>query len=194
MKTDNYDQRVRITKRMIRDAFLKLLAQKTVREITVRELCLEAHINRGTFYTHYKDIYDLKEQIENELLEEFVQTVTVTLAAVKDLHSDTEICLKIFSLLRDNYELCIVLFNNGLNAEIIDKFAARGRDISARFYREFYPEVPVSKIERYYLFISTGCIAVLRQWLLSGMKESIEDLSAEVSLIMTKGLGYLEHN
>ena len=59
MKTDNYDQRVRITKIMIRDAYIKLLAEKDIQHITVRELCETAHINRGTFYSHYIDIYDL---------------------------------------------------------------------------------------------------------------------------------------
>ena len=71
VKTDKADQRTRITKKMIREAFLTLLSGKDIRHITVRELCERAQINRGTFYKYYLDVYDLKEQIENELLIEF---------------------------------------------------------------------------------------------------------------------------
>lgn len=44
---------------------------KKHKKITVRELSELVDINRGTFYLHYKDIYDLVEQIENELFQEF---------------------------------------------------------------------------------------------------------------------------
>ncbi len=31
----------------------------------------EADINRGTFYAHYRDVYDLREKIEAEMIEDF---------------------------------------------------------------------------------------------------------------------------
>lgn len=63
------DARVRYTKKVIRDAFLSLLREKNVRQITVTELCALADINRATFYKHYRDVFDLLEQIEAEALE-----------------------------------------------------------------------------------------------------------------------------
>lgn len=63
------DARVRYTKKMIRDAFLSLLREKNVRQITVTELCRLADINRATFYKHYRDAFDLLEQIEEEALD-----------------------------------------------------------------------------------------------------------------------------
>lgn len=53
------DQRTRLTKMLIRKAFTELLREKPVQNITVKELCQTAGINRGTFYSHYTDIYDL---------------------------------------------------------------------------------------------------------------------------------------
>ncbi|MFR4260249.1 TetR family transcriptional regulator [Gemmiger formicilis] len=38
-----------------------MLQQKSLREITVRELTELAGISRGTFYFHYADIYALME-------------------------------------------------------------------------------------------------------------------------------------
>ena len=61
------DHRVRMSQRMIRRAFLDLLKKKPVQNITVKEVCEEAGIHRGTFYAHYKDLYDLLHQIEDEM-------------------------------------------------------------------------------------------------------------------------------
>lgn len=58
------DARVRYTKKVIRGAFLSLLREKSVRQITVTELCALADINRATFYKHYRDAFDLLEQLE----------------------------------------------------------------------------------------------------------------------------------
>lgn len=67
---ENKDYRVRVTKMLIRKEFTQLLKEKPVQSITVRELCERTGINRSTFYNHYQDVYDLLEQIENEMLGE----------------------------------------------------------------------------------------------------------------------------
>ena len=61
------DRRVRKTKRQLRLALMKLMAEKSVKDISVRELAAIADINRGTFYIHYKDVYDLLSSLEDEL-------------------------------------------------------------------------------------------------------------------------------
>lgn len=68
------DARVRYTKKVIRSAFLSLLREKNVKQITVTELCKLAEINRATFYKHYRDAFDLLEQIEVDALEHLRDT------------------------------------------------------------------------------------------------------------------------
>ena len=55
---------VRLTKQRLYQALITLLQQKSLREITVRELTELAGISRGTFYFHYADIYALMDQME----------------------------------------------------------------------------------------------------------------------------------
>ncbi len=64
------DTRIQKTKKSIFDAFIELRGKKNLEKITVKELTDNAGISKQTFYLHYKDIYDLAEQIENELIEE----------------------------------------------------------------------------------------------------------------------------
>ena len=64
------DLRVVKTREAIRSAFLELLAEKPVRRITVTELTRRARIAKGTFYLHYRDVYDLHEQLVSQAFEE----------------------------------------------------------------------------------------------------------------------------
>lgn len=67
------DLRTERTRRSIANAFLELRKQKPLEKITVKELSEMAYINKATFYTHYHDIFDLADQMEDELLEQIVQ-------------------------------------------------------------------------------------------------------------------------
>ena len=63
------DRRVRKTRKQLQDGFISLLLEKSIKDITVKELCDKVDLNRGTFYLHYKDIYDMADQLENELFD-----------------------------------------------------------------------------------------------------------------------------
>lgn len=63
------DMRVERTRKSIGEAFLALRAKKAIEKITVKELSELAYINKATFYLHYRDLYDLAEQMESEFIE-----------------------------------------------------------------------------------------------------------------------------
>ena len=46
---------------------MELLAEKSAKSISVRELTERADINRGTFYIHYRDVGDLLQRLEDEM-------------------------------------------------------------------------------------------------------------------------------
>ena len=73
MKTD---ARVRYTKMVIKNSFVKLLQSKPLSKITVKEICDLSEINRATFYKYYCDPYDLLEKIEFEFLDELQNNVS----------------------------------------------------------------------------------------------------------------------
>ena len=58
-------QRQTTTKIDLRNALSQLLLQQNFESITIRELTEKAGINRGTFYLHYVDKYDMFEQMKN---------------------------------------------------------------------------------------------------------------------------------
>lgn len=63
------------TRANLRAAFWSLYKEKPTGKITVREITDRAGYNRATFYLYYRDVYDLFEQIEQEILDDVRQLV-----------------------------------------------------------------------------------------------------------------------
>ena len=66
------NQRVRLSKRLLKDAFIELLSHKPLSKVTIKEICEKAQVNRTTFYKHYTDEYSLLMEIEQEYLDVLV--------------------------------------------------------------------------------------------------------------------------
>lgn len=52
------DIRVKRTYNQLIEALIRLLAQKSFDDLTVLEICTEAHVHRATFYKHFVDKHD----------------------------------------------------------------------------------------------------------------------------------------
>jgi AcrR family transcriptional regulator len=70
MENKNKDRRIIRTKQVIRDALVALIEEKGFDALTVKDITNKANINRGTFYLHYHDKFDLLEQTVDEIAEE----------------------------------------------------------------------------------------------------------------------------
>jgi len=53
---------------VIKESLINLLEEKDISQITIKEICENADVNRSTFYAHYTDQYDLLRKIEDEFL------------------------------------------------------------------------------------------------------------------------------
>ena len=60
------NQRIRLTKSLLKNALLELLAQKPIEKIAICEICAHAQVNRTTFYKYYGSQYDLLAEIEED--------------------------------------------------------------------------------------------------------------------------------
>ena len=106
MKQDTNDRRVRKTKRAIREAFAELLIQKDIQKISIRELTAKADIHRATFYTHYKDIYDLYEQIEQSVIDELEHIIYTD-----SHHTYDDVIIDLIDFIYDNQKIMRMFFN-----------------------------------------------------------------------------------
>ncbi len=69
------NQRVMLTKRLVKESLMRLLAHKSIYKLSIRELCEDAGINRSTFYKYYGSQYDVLAEMEDELLSSIETTL-----------------------------------------------------------------------------------------------------------------------
>lgn len=114
MKKERRD--VQRSKSAIKQAFIKLCITNKVEKISVAKILEEANVSRGTFYAHFQDIYDVKEQVEEDLL-----------AVCKNLLEETDI----HEIVRDPYPqvLSVVRF--------FADYAAAIRTLSSSFVAKY---------------------------------------------------------
>lgn len=61
------------TKKAIRDSFVKLLNEKPISQITIRDIVDDCGVNRNTFYYYFQDLPQLMESIVNEDAERIIR-------------------------------------------------------------------------------------------------------------------------
>ncbi|WP_392449841.1 TetR/AcrR family transcriptional regulator [Staphylococcus massiliensis] len=82
------DRRKRKSKQAIEKAFLELLRTNTIESISIQQISKLADINRGTFYLHYVDKYDLLESLEDRYMSELKERVGVPNATLKNMGAE----------------------------------------------------------------------------------------------------------
>lgn len=185
------DHRTRVTRMLIRRAFAELMRRKPIQDITIKELCGQAGINRGTFYAHYKDIYDLREQMEAEFLVDFQAALRPLLEQEAGDPTPLSITNGIFECLRNNADVCAVTLGPNGDKAFADRLVNIGRDRCMEGYSKYFPQASPKEIALYYAFVSAGCIGLLEKWVLDGMAASAQELAAAAAGIMMHGIGYL---
>ena len=194
MKNISEDHRTRVTKMLIRKAFLELLQEKPIQSISIKELCGEAGINRGTFYAHYQDIYALLEHIEADMTEDFNEALTPIYQTADSEHFLVDICTGIFQCLKDNSDLCVVMLGDYSDQSFVDRLLSIGKESCLKAYSQYFQNANQRQIEYFYAFVSAGCIGLVRQWLQDGMSASANELARMAEDIILYGIGSLERS
>lgn len=185
MRSDKDDRRVRYTKMVLKESFIKLLEKKDISQITIKEICEDADINRATFYAHYSDQYDLLRKIEDELL----HNISSHLSEFDERYINMEAVLpaeKIFEYLKENARLCKLLLSERGDFGFQKKVMMLVYD---KIITELKVNNKISKedAEYVYSFTITGCVGIVQKWLDDDMKKS-SHFMAETVVKLTLGL------
>ena len=191
MGIEPVDRRVRKTRRQLRECLITLLKEKKVQDITVRELTDMADLNRGTFYLHYKDVFDLLEKTEAELQEDFNQLVCKH-DAVDLKQRPSVIFNEIYSLVYDNADLIEILLGENGDLNFVNRLKQLIREKCLKDWLEVFRSGNAAAFDAFFSFIVSGCIGLVQYWLQTGLKETPEQMAKLTEHIITKGIGVLE--
>ncbi len=170
MKTDH---RVQYTQKVITDCFFDLLKQMPVSRISVKAICEAAGINRSTFYRHYLDVYDLLEKTENIYLDELV------LYSKEYTSMEEALRIMLEQARRTESRFFLLLPPTG-SARFLDRIYETAYQRYKDGFARRHPHLPEERRRWLFLFITTGTIAIVQEWLKSGKTASVDDV---ISLI-----------
>jgi len=171
-----------ITKQNIKNAFWEEFKIKTIDKITVKEICYVTGYNRSTFYQYFKDVYDVLETIENELIEELDRLFDEN--PIEFITSDNFIS-KITEIYNSKGELLYYLLNNQTNSSFLDKYKTLIK--SKLFTTEIDDRVKRLKISILLEFIVSAVISALSFWYPRREEMDTSDFIEYIQSIATNG-------
>lgn len=167
----------KFTRQAIMYSLLKLLQEKSIDKITVKDICELCEINRNTFYYYYSDIY--------QVLEELLKFETEkSLKEDQKYESFYEDFLKRYHLIIE-YKKAVYNLYNSKNRDLILKYF---QDITEDFVEKYvYKEVKGKKllpedIKFIIDFYSSSMIGNIFRWMHKGMQEKQEQLIYKLSV------------
>ena len=170
------NRKIRYTMMVIRDSLMELMKTNSIFKISIKDICGLADISRSTFYSHYKDQYDLLRQIEEETLAYFGDMLN----KYKDRHSKREIT-------QMTEEMLVYIASNGNSIQVL--LSENGDiDFQKKMFQYFANHNQIKKYfsgkqlddeaKTYYsVFLVHGFIGLIQHWLKNNMAMPIPQLA-----------------
>lgn len=175
------------TQNLLKNGLTDLMKQKPLQKITVKELTDYVNLNRGTFYLHYKDIFDLMDQIENAMLQDFV-TINQT-HKVLDMNGHPYPLLRdLFTFLKENAEFTRILIIDNRDQNFVDKIKDILKQRCLTDWHYLFSNYSEQKSELYSSYVIYGCIGMIENWLKNGLWETPEELATYADSVILQGL------
>lgn len=187
------DRRVVRTKAIIRAAFTDLIEEKGFDALTVKDITSRAEINRGTFYLHYRDKYDLLEQSEQELIQGLIGILStmkpVVLNDLVDIEQILPQIVRVFEYLGEHADFLKTI----LGPKGDPSFHALLRKMMSEhlfeknvvpFIRKENALVPTNYLVSY---IASAHFGIIQEWLMQGRQESPQEIASIMFKLSARG-------
>ncbi len=179
---EKVNRRTRKTRALLKATLIQLMQKKSVKHITVKELCDIADINRGTFYLHYRDVFDMLEQLENEFFHGLTGIIDeYRLESPGDLQKP--LLEDLFTYTLENLSFCRVILSQYGDISFFQKLLAYLHTTLKPIYG-----YKSEKAEHYYSYIMYGCLGLVVNWINTGAKESPSTMAVLAEDIIMNGI------
>lgn len=178
-----YKEKNRKTKQLIQKSFIQILENKSFEAITIGDITNKAKINRGTFYLHYKDKFDLLDQIEQNLfanlgnhIDELQSHYSYTDTFVKE---QADLAVALFSYIEMHSSILKILLSAqgraGFHIRFRDAFSEKIR-LNLEKNESFLANLKVP-MEYFLSFITSAFLGLIEQWVQNGLDKSPQELT-----------------
>lgn len=169
------DRRVIKTRRQLKKGLAALMKEKSVNQITVKELVEEVDINRSTFYLHFKDIQDLLREIE-ENMEAQIKRAIEEHPIVSGNENAFYFIEDMFRILDEEREISKALIGPNGDMGFIHRIERIIKENSRGTLEKMFPGKK-EDLKYFYAFCLSGCLGLVKVWLNEGEEKSPEEMA-----------------
>ena len=169
------DRRVIKTRRQLKKGLAALMKEKSVNQITVKELVEEVDINRSTFYLHFKDIQDLLREIE-ENMEAQIKRAIEEHPIVSGNENAFYFIEDMFRVLDEERENSKALIGPNGDMGFIHRIERIIKENSRGTLEKMFPGKK-EDLKYFYAFCLSGCLGLVKVWLNEGEEKSPEEMA-----------------
>lgn len=176
----NENRRIKMTKLLLQQSLIELMHSKSIHQITVKELCNKADINRSTFYKHYETVYALYSDILANVNADIEVLIGDSRTDDNILYSHKTI-EKILNYIYEKKELFLVLLSNNSNIGI-------GESI-INVTDNFIDREKTTEFSRYCTqFVTAGMTSIIWMWLNDENRHTAHDIAVLLYTLLGYGL------
>ncbi|MGM9948524.1 MAG: TetR/AcrR family transcriptional regulator [Lysinibacillus sp.] len=192
-----YAEKNRKTKRLIQESFMQMLKDKSFETITIGDITETAKINRGTFYLHYQDKFDLLNQIEQQLFEDLGNHIDQLQAHSTSTHTfekgQEQVAAALFGSIKMHAPILNILLSDrgraGFHLRFRDAFSEKVR-VNLEKNESFGTKLKVP-MDYFLSFITSAFLGLIEQWIQNGLDKTPEEMTGLyidiISYIQNKG-------
>ena len=182
------ERRYRRTEALLVNGLTTLLQEKSIKEITVRELADLVDINRSTFYLHYTDIYDLLEKTEERLFQQIQDIMQTEWTGKADSTHFYRFLERTLQVLAENAPLCSALMGPNGDIAFLRTIEDMFRNEGLKILRAFAPvELREQDLQYAISFALAGCMGLVGRWLKNGCPETTTHMAELLLLLLREG-------
>ena len=169
------DRRVIKTRRQLKKGLAALMKEKSVNQITVKELVEEVDIHRSTSYLHFKDIQDLLREIE-ENMEAQIKRAIEEHPIVSGNENAFYFIEDMFRVLDEEREISKALIGPNGDMGFIHRIERIIKENSRGTLEKMFPGKK-EDLKYFYAFCLSGCLGLVKVWLNEGEEKSPEEMA-----------------
>jgi len=180
------DERARRTRDRLGSAFVALIHEKPIENVTVQDVLNRSKVGRSTFYLHFRD----KNDLLLSQLEVFLETMSTFLSVRKETSHRVAPVAEMFDHIKNQEKLYRILAGAGrLNDffDLAEGYFARGIENRLRESKRL-PKIPQGELAARAFALAGSLLSLLRWWLDRGSKEPPGEMDELFHRMVWKGL------
>ena len=171
-------RRVKMTKLLLKQSLIELMHEKSIHDISIKDICAGADINRSTFYRHYNTQFELYDEILDDITRDISE---IFFACSGEDYTTQNFLTEVLRYIEAHRDTFLVILSGNSNVSMGETFN--------RFTSRFIDTENTSELRVYLIqFIAAGMTSFIWTWLNKENRRAAEDVAVLISSVITHGL------